>query len=156
VGISQLFQPQLRADLAGRAIGDRGSFEVVEAAQRAGELGIETLAITNTPSSPLEREVAETVVFPAPQQTGPDISVIPTRLMLTYLLAFAWADARRARPGIDVATLAEQLEQLPDIAAELIFGSEARLAPLAERYAAQQALLIVGGGPNWFSAEPSS
>jgi glucosamine--fructose-6-phosphate aminotransferase (isomerizing) len=129
-----------------------GSFEVVEAAQRARELGIETLAITNTPSSPLEREVEETVVFPAPQQTGPDISVIPTRLMLTYLLAFAWADARRPRPGIDVATLAEQLEQLPDIAAELISGSEARLAPLAERYATQQALLIVGGGPNWFSA----
>jgi glutamine---fructose-6-phosphate transaminase (isomerizing) len=36
-----------------------GSFEVAEAAQRARELGIEAFAITNTPSSPLEREVEE-------------------------------------------------------------------------------------------------
>jgi glutamine---fructose-6-phosphate transaminase (isomerizing) len=127
------------------------SFEVVEAARRGRELGMETLAITNTPGSALEREVEETVVFPAPQKTGPDISVIPTRLMLTYLLAFAWAKAR-PRAGIELAALERQLAEVPDIAHRLIAGSDAVFAGLAERFATQQALLVVGGGPNWFSA----
>jgi len=128
-----------------------GSFEVVEAARHARELGMETLAITNTPDSPLEWEVDETIVFPAPQKTGPDISVIPTRLMLTYLLAFAWAK-ECPRHDADVATLERQLMEIPDIADRMISRSDAALTALAGRYATQNALLIVGGGPNWFSA----
>jgi glucosamine--fructose-6-phosphate aminotransferase (isomerizing) len=128
-----------------------GSFEVVKAARRARKLGMDTLAITNTAGSPLEREVRETIVFPAPQKTGPDISVIPTRLMLTYLLAFAWAN-ERPRDGADLATLEHQLTEIPEIAERLISRSAPAFTDLAERYANQDALLIVGGGPNWFSA----
>ena len=131
------------------------SFEVVEAAQRGRELGMETLAITNTPRSPLEREVEQTVVFPAPQKTGPDISVIPTRLMLTYLLAFAWAKAR-PQHGVELAVLERQLLEIPDIAQRLVAKLDPVFTDLAERFATQQALLVVGGGPNWFSALEAS
>jgi glutamine---fructose-6-phosphate transaminase (isomerizing) len=127
------------------------SFEVVEAARRARELGMETLAIVNTPGSPLEREVEQAVVFQAPQKTGPDIAVIPTRLMLTYLLAFAWAKLR-PRAGVEVAALERQLPEVPEIAQRLVSGSDTVFTGLAERFATQQALLVVGGGPNWFSA----
>lgn len=127
-----------------------GSFEVVAAAKRASELGMGTLALTNTEGSPLERQAATTVVMPAPQKTGPDISVIPVRLLMTYLLALAWA-RRRPAPGVGLASLEDQLNRIPDIAQEFI-GAGNRFAGLASGIARQQAMLIVGGGPNWFSA----
>lgn len=127
-----------------------GSFEVVEAAKRAKELGMATLALTNTVGSPLERQAATTVVMPAAQKTGPDISVIPVRLLMTYLFALAWA-RRRPALGANLASLEGQLERIPDVAEQFIRASDS-LGGLASRISRQQALLIVGGGPNWFSA----
>lgn len=110
-----------------------------------------TLAITNTEGSALEQEADATVVMPAPQKTGPDISVIPTRLMLTYLFALAWA-RQRPTAGVDLESLDRQLTQIPGLAERFIADAQNNLAELAGGLAGQQAMLLVGGGPNWFSA----
>jgi glucosamine--fructose-6-phosphate aminotransferase (isomerizing) len=127
------------------------SFETLDAAQRGTELGMETVAITNTADSLLEHIVGHTIAFPTGQQAGPDICVIPTRLMLSYLLMFELAN-RQPHPERSTATLESELSTIPAIAKRLVSSHEAVFAPIAKRYAGQQAMLVVGGGPNWFAA----
>jgi glucosamine--fructose-6-phosphate aminotransferase (isomerizing) len=128
-----------------------GSFEVVKAARLARDMGMSTLAITNTPDSPLEAVSEQSIVMPAPQKAGPDISVIPTRLMIVYMLGLAWAERSKSRRD-DLQDLNRQLQLVPELAQKLIDTSQDKMAEISKKRFDQQVLLTVGGGPNWFSA----
>jgi glucosamine--fructose-6-phosphate aminotransferase (isomerizing) len=127
-----------------------GSFEILEATSRAKALGLATLALTNTLDSPLEAVADETVAFPTGQRTGPDISVIPARLMMIYLVALEVGRLRIPGNAL-VQRVAEQLLSIPDIARRFLNEEEA-VQTLAGKYFQQACILIVGGGPNWFTA----
>jgi predicted NBD/HSP70 family sugar kinase/fructoselysine-6-P-deglycase FrlB-like protein len=127
------------------------SFETLDAAASGAELGMATVAITNTYGSLLENHVQHSITFPTGQQAGPDISVIPTRLMLLYLLIFE-ITRRRPHPDRATAPLERELATIPAIAQGLVSTHEEVFAPIAKHYAQQQAMLVVGGGPNWFAA----
>ncbi|NLG68149.1 MAG: SIS domain-containing protein [Firmicutes bacterium] len=128
-----------------------GSFEVLDAVRRARSLGMPTLALTNTFESPLEELADETVAFPTGQRTGPDISVIPTRLLMMYLLAVALGRLRKPGDPL-VERIAAQLPTVPDIAERFFAEQDAAIQALARKYYRQSAILVVGGGPNWFTA----
>lgn len=127
------------------------SFETLDAARRGTELGMATVAITNTADSLLEHMAQHAITFPTGQQAGPDISVIPTRLVLSYLLMFELAK-RRPHPSRPIMTLERELATVPTIAERLVSTQEGVFGPVANRYASQQAMMVVGGGPNWFAA----
>jgi glucosamine--fructose-6-phosphate aminotransferase (isomerizing) len=129
-----------------------GSIETLDAARRAGDEGLFTLALTNTPGSAVEVLCDETVAFPTGQRCGPDISVITTRLMMMYLLAVELG----RRNGTLKHDRAEALEQaigtLPNVADRFLEAQERSVSEFAVALREQHALLLVGGGPNWFSA----
>ncbi|MER3417439.1 MAG: hypothetical protein C4297_14705 [Gemmataceae bacterium] len=128
-----------------------GSFEVLEAVRRARSFGMMTLGLTNTIDSPLEELTDETVAFPTGQRTGPDISVIPTRLLMIYLLSLALGRIRKPDDAL-VQRIGAQLPTVPDLAHRLFTEQEQALQALARKYHRQSAILVVGGGPNWFTA----
>ncbi len=127
-----------------------GSFEVLEAVQRADEeLDMPTLAFTNTENSPLSQVAEHTTFFEAGQRTGPDISVITTRLMMVNLLTVCMGEAASV-DGID--SFAEQNRRLPGIIESFLQEQESHVQDLAVKYHQQENLMITGGGPNWYSA----
>ncbi len=129
-----------------------GSMETLDAAHRAQAEGLLTIALTNTPDSPLEVLCDETIAFPTGQKCGPDVSVITTRLMMMYLLALEVG----RRDGTLRHERAQEIElaivALPALAEELLREQEETIAGIATAVKDQQALLVVGGGPNWYSA----
>jgi len=129
-----------------------GSLEVLEATKRAQkEWKIPVLAITNTLDSPLEAVANEAVVFPTGQKAGPDISVIPTRLMLLYLLAIAIGERTKFHSSL-VGQVKEQIAATPEVIEQFLREEESRVQQLAQKHAQQSCFLVVGGGPNWFTA----
>ncbi|MCS7265911.1 MAG: SIS domain-containing protein [Armatimonadetes bacterium] len=146
------WQPQNRKTLVIAQSATGGSFEVLEAVRLAqSELGLKTLAITNTFDSPLEAIVDETIVFPTGQKTGPDICVITTRLMLLCLLAFELG--LRTRFNLPVLEqLNTQLANVPENVERFLKEQDETVHRLAEKHRSQSCLFVVGGGPNWFTA----
>jgi glucosamine--fructose-6-phosphate aminotransferase (isomerizing) len=127
------------------------SFEVLAAVRRAREGGISTLALTNTLDSPLEELADETVCFPTGQRTGPDIGVVTTRLLMLYLLALDLGRRRKVSEAL-VERLGEQLDHVPTIARRFLSEQEEAIQVLAQKYHRQSCMLVVGSGPNWFTA----
>lgn len=134
-----------------------GSFEVLKAVTSARSKGMTTFAITNTAGSPLQSTADETIVVPAPQKTGPDIAVITARLMALYLLIFYLA-RHKPHPEIrhDWDTLEERLQSQPSLARKLLSERELLVSQMADRYYHQQAILVVGSGVNWFTAQEAA
>jgi glucosamine--fructose-6-phosphate aminotransferase (isomerizing) len=129
-----------------------GSVEVLEATERARREGLVVIGLTNTPDSPLVELCDEIVVYPTGQRCGPDISVITTRLLMLYLIALALGRRRGALSDEPAADLERVLEAIPALARRFLETQDARLAAVAEALQNQRALLLIGGGPNWFSA----
>lgn len=145
------YQPSNARTLVVAQSATGSSFEVLEAVRRARSLGMMSLALTNTVDSPLEEIADQTVAFPTGQRTGPDISVIPTRLVMVYL--FSLALGRMRRPSDEVLRRIEaQLPTVPGLAQRLFEEQERALQDLARKYYRQSVILMVGGGPNWFTA----
>ncbi len=146
------YQPSGRKTLLIAQSATGGSYEVLWAVRRAKEkMGIRTLAVTATLDSPLEALAEETVAFPTGQKTGPDICVIPTRLMLLYLLAFALGRQTKFHLPL-VNRLDAQLATVPDVVERFLKEKDEAMQRLAEKYHRQSCLFVVGGGPNWFTA----
>jgi glucosamine--fructose-6-phosphate aminotransferase (isomerizing) len=133
-----------------------GSIETLDALRRARKEGLVTVGITNTCGSAMDELCDETIAFPTAQRCGPDVSVITTRLMLLYLLALRWGEQRGAISAERGGALRNAVFSLPEVAERFLQTQEARLADLAGVLKDQQALLFVGGGPNWFSAREST
>jgi glucosamine--fructose-6-phosphate aminotransferase (isomerizing) len=146
------WQPSNRKTLVIAQSATGGSFEVLEAVRRArNEWRLPVLAITNTLDSPLEAIADETVAFPTGQKTGPDICVIPTRLMLLYLLAVAVGERTKFNLPL-VAQVSEQVATMPEIVERFLREQENAVQELAQKHAQQSCFFVVGGGPNWFTA----
>jgi glutamine---fructose-6-phosphate transaminase (isomerizing) len=145
------FEPGERKTMVIAQSATGASFEVLEAVRKAKELGLATLALTNTLDSPLEALAGETVAFPTGQRTGPDVSVIPTRLMMMYVMALALGRKRKpADSRLD--RISRQLATIPEIAQRFLSQQDGHVQALAQKYHRQSCILVVGGGPNWFTA----
>ena len=128
------------------------SIETLAAAQDAVDRGIRTVALTNTPASRLESLCDDVVCFPTGQRCGPDVSGLTTRLMMLYLLALEIGTATGSLDMQEAEELSAAVGRLPDVAAQFLRDEDVNVSQIANALKDQQALLFVGGGPNWFSA----
>jgi len=128
------------------------SIETLDAATHAADLGMLTVALTNTAGSVLEELCDESVCFPTGQRCGPDVSVLTTRLAVLYLLALEVGMATNTLDAHEAAELGDAIAQLPDSAAQFLQEEDLNVSQIANALKDQQALMVVGGGPNWFSA----
>ena len=112
------------------------------------------LGITNRPESSLGRLVDQVLDIGA----GIEVGVAATKTFLGQLLAFyglALALAERRGGSINgrtpeqLRTLAAQLRQLPDQLRALVADHDQRCEALAHRFAATQAVIVLGRGINY-------
>lgn len=128
------------------------SVETVEAGGMARDRGVLTVGLTNTPGSALEALCDECVCFPTGQQCGPDVSVLTTRLVGLYLLGIEIGTATGALDGRRAAELGAAVADLPQAAALFLEEEDVNVSQIANAFKDQRALLLSGGGANWFSA----
>ncbi|OLR90269.1 SIS domain-containing protein [Actinokineospora bangkokensis] len=113
-----------------------GSPDLVEATRSARERGALTVAVTNTPGSPLA-EVAELSVDIG---AGPELAVAATKTYSATLLAlYLLVDAVRGGTGADVADLGE-------LAASALAGSEGPVAEAVTRLRFVDRVVTTGRG----------
>ena len=129
-----------------------GSVETLEACRLAGDRGVLTVGLTNTPGSALEALCDESVCFPAGQRCGPDVSVLTTRLVGLYLLGLEVGRATGALDAREADVLAAAVGELPNAAAQFLDEEDVNVSQIANALKDQRALLMTGGGANWFSA----
>ena len=132
--------------------GTGSSIETLDAARHAADLGVLTVALTNTRGSVLEELCDEMVCFPTDQRCGPDVSMLTTRLLMLYLLALEAGVSTGSLDAHDARELGNAIGQLPDTAAEFLQEEDLNISQIANALKDQRALMLVGGGPNWFSA----
>ena len=128
------------------------SIETLDAARHAADLGVLTIGLTNTQGSVLEELCDEMVCFPTDQRCGPDVSMMTTRLLMLYLLALEAGVATGSLDAQDADELGDAIGHLPDTAAEFLKEEDLNISQIANALKDQRALMLVGGGPNWFSA----
>lgn len=129
-----------------------GSFETLDSVRRAKNEGLFTVGLTNTPGSALEDLSEETIAFLTGQKCGPDISVIPTRLIMMYLLALEMGKRNGHLSAARAGELGKAVASIPEVTEKYLKDQDSNVAAIAKTLKDQMALLIVGGGPNWFSA----
>lgn len=131
--------------------GTGGSIETRHALQKARERGCLTLAIVNTPGSPLQRLAERSLCYETAQGCGPCISVISTRIVIQTLLGLALARLLKvsdARNGL----LERQIERCAAIGRNFLDTKEEEIQSLAQKFKDTQSFFLVGTGPNYFSA----
>ena len=129
-----------------------GSLETLEACRLARDRGLLTVGLTNTPGSALEELCDENVCFPAGQRCGPDVSVLTTRLVGLYLLGLEIGAAAGALDAREAEALCAAVAELPNAAAQFLEEEDVNVSQIANALKDQRALLMAGGGANWFSA----
>ena len=129
-----------------------GSVETLEACRLARDRGVFTVGLTNTPGSPLEGLCDDSVCFPSGQRCGPDVSVLSTRLVGLYLLGLEVGTAAGALGAREADALGAAVAELPDAAAQFLEEEDVNVSQIANALKDQRALLMSGGGANWFSA----
>jgi glucosamine--fructose-6-phosphate aminotransferase (isomerizing) len=129
-----------------------GSAETLEAVRRARDGGIFTVGLTNTPGSALDDLCDESVCFPSGQRCGPDVSVLTTRLVGLYLLGLEVGTAAASLDAREAEALGAAIAELPDAAARFLEEEDVNVSQIANALKDQRALLMSGGGANWFSA----
>ena len=132
--------------------GTGASIETLAAAQHASELGVLTVAMTSTQGSLLEELCDESICFPTGQRCGPDVSVLTTRLLLLSLLALEVGVSTGVLSAHEADELSHTIGHLPDAAAQFLEEEDLNISQIANALKDQHALMLVGGGPNWFSA----
>ncbi|HXY01829.1 MAG TPA: SIS domain-containing protein [Candidatus Limnocylindrales bacterium] len=131
--------------------GTGGSIETRDALQKARERGCLTLAIVNTPGSPLERLAEHSLCYETAQGCGPCISVISTRIVMQTLLGLELG-RRLGRSATRIAEFQRQIERCSAIGKAFLSTQEDAVRSLAERYKDISSFFLVGTGPNYFSA----
>ena len=128
------------------------SIETLDAGRLARERGVFTVGMTNTPGSALEELCDESVCFPTGQRCGPDVSVLTTRLVGLYLLGLEIGAATGALGRREAQELEAAIAELPAAAAQFLDEEDVNVSQIANAFKDQRALLLSGGGANWFSA----
>ncbi len=131
--------------------GTGGSIETRHAFERARSLGCLTIAIVNTPGSPLEKLAEFSLCYETAQGCGPCISVISTRILMQTLLGLALGE-RLGRDAKWISCLRSQIEHCAGIGNAFLNTQEDKIRLLAERFKDTSSFFLVGTGPNYFSA----
>ena len=131
--------------------GTGGSVETVQAMRAARERGCLTLALTNTEDTPVGRASELELTYTTRQACGPCISVVSTRILLTTMLAVALAE-RTGRGGGEAARARKALDQVAGVGRDWLEREEAAVRSLAREQRDATAWMLVGSGPNYFSA----
>lgn len=135
--------------------GTGGSIETVEAVEEARRRGCTTLAVTNTDDTPVGRAADHMLTYVTHQRCGPCISVVSTRILLVTMLAVALAEGADGGDG-DSARTAEavraELPRVGDVGRDFLARAEKSVRDLARDHAAVTSWLLVGSGPNYYSA----
>lgn len=129
--------------------GTGGSIETVQAVQAAAQRGCATLAITNTDDTPVGRAAERTLTYVTAQSCGPCISVVSTRVLLISMLGVALAERRGS--DIDAVSLRSALDAVPTVGRNIL-AEQDLLREIATDHAEAASWLLVGSGPNYFSA----
>ena len=131
--------------------GTGGSIETVQAMQAAAARGCKTLAVTNTEETAVSRASDVSLTYVTSQECGPCTSVISTRILLQTMLAAAIGE-RSGFEGAERGAVPESLAGVPEIGRQFLAREEKAVRDLAERYHTAESWLLVGSGPNYFSA----
>jgi len=131
--------------------GTGGSIETREALQKARDLGCLTLAMVNTPGSPLAKIGEHALCFETAQGCGPCISVISTRIVMQTLLGLELARGVGQKPA-RIGSLPGQIERCAAIGEAFLHTQEETVRSLAEQFKDAASFFLVGTGPNYFSA----
>jgi len=131
--------------------GTGGSIETREALQKARDLGCLTVAIVNTPGSPLAQIGEHSLCYETAQGCGPCISVISTRIVIQTLLALELGQKVGHRTA-QIADLRSQITRCASIGEVFLRTQEETVRSLAERFKDTASFFLVGTGPNYFSA----
>jgi glucosamine--fructose-6-phosphate aminotransferase (isomerizing) len=131
--------------------GTGGSIETREALQEARNRGCLTVAIVNTPGSPLEGIAEHSLCYETAQGCGPCISVISTRILMQTLLGLELG-RRLGRDAKRISALHAQIARCAEIGDKFLSTQEEAVRLLAERYKDTASFFLVGTGPNYFSA----
>src|SRR5215470_10921986 len=94
--------------------GTGGSIETRDALQKARDLGCLTVAMVNTPGSPLAQIAQLGLCYETAQGCGPCISVISTRIAMQTLLGLELASQLGGDAG-RIAALRQQIERCAEI-----------------------------------------
>ena len=131
--------------------GTGGSIETRDALQNARERGCLTLAIVNTPGSPLACLAERSLCYETAQGCGPCISVISTRIVIQTLLGLALGRLSGVNAA-RIAALQAQIERCSSIGKAFLRAQEQAVRSLAEHFKNTASFFLVGTGPNYFSA----
>ena len=131
--------------------GTGGSIETRDALQKARDLGCLTVAMVNTPGSPLERMAERALCYETAQGCGPCISVISTRIVMQTLLGLELGQ-RLGRGAVRIAALQSQIARCASIGETFLREQEESVRSLAEHFKDTASFFLVGTGPNYFSA----
>ncbi|HXZ31579.1 MAG TPA: SIS domain-containing protein [Terriglobales bacterium] len=131
--------------------GTGGSIETRDALQKARDLGCLTVAIVNTPDSPLVHIAERALCYETAQGCGPCISVISTRILMQTLLGLELG-GRLGRTASRIAALQAQIGRCAAIGEAFLRTQEETVRILAERFKDTASFFLVGTGPNYFSA----
>lgn len=131
--------------------GTGGSIETVQAMQAAARQGCTTLAITNTEGSAVVRASDLSLTYVTSQECGPCTSVVSTRILLQTMLAAAIGE-RNGQAAVAPETIRKALEGVADVGRDFLDREEDAVRQLARDYRDASSWLLVGSGPNYFSA----
>jgi glucosamine--fructose-6-phosphate aminotransferase (isomerizing) len=131
--------------------GTGGSIETREALAEARKRGCLTVAMVNTPGSPLEDLAEHSLCYETSQGCGPCINVISTRVLMQTLLGLDLG-RRLGRNPVRIADLHSQIGRCAKIGEAFLNTQEGLIRSLAERYKDFASFFLVGTGPNYFSA----
>lgn len=131
--------------------GTGGSIETVQAMTAARERGCHTLAITNTEDTGVGRASDRVLTYVTSQECGPCTSVVSTRVLLQTMLGIALGQ-RRGVDDVPFDELRAALDEVPRVGQAFLDHSEDKIAALANDQRQATAWLLVGSGPNYFSA----
>ncbi len=131
--------------------GTGGSIETRQAIEEARSRGCLTLAIINTPGSPLEALAERSLCYETAQGCGPCISVISTRILMQTLLGLELG-LRMGRDVSRISALQSQITRCVEIGESFLSHQEEEVRSIAETYKDTASFFLVGTGPNYFSA----
>jgi glutamine---fructose-6-phosphate transaminase (isomerizing) len=131
--------------------GTGGSIETVQAMEAASRRGCSTLAITNTDETPFARTSDLTLTYVTSQECGPCTSVVSTRILLQSMLATVIGE-KGGFTGVESDQIRKALGQVAEVGRDFLVREENGVRDLAKTYKNAASWLLVGSGPNYFSA----
>lgn len=135
--------PQLKNALIVGVSQSGKSPDIISVIAEGRKQGCLTLAITNSPDSPLSRSAD--LVFDI--QAGPENAVAATKTYTAELMAIAMISAALNDDG----NVWQELSQVPEWAKQVLYHDQA-LARIAERYRYMSQCVVLGRGYNYATA----